>query len=557
MLRLISILVLLLNSFTAPSALPVVTNPTVEAFKETAVPWDKFDVALSFVGKGSSVPVDAGVLQALIEKIPSLGDPGKVILSGSSSGSIAAIYLSCFGVNPTSVKKLSDFLVKGTPAINEALQVLRESENPLTKLKNFFTLGKALPTSNLYPYGAAAVGLENVSDKELETLSPDMVNKRATCRNEVPVVIVAANQEVLENRLNAKATLLNPLTQIDYAKGEIKPGTKFPTRGDKLIDYSNFSVEWKSARHKYYAGSEAGRKEFATNHPHLNLRKDGLVGKACTYFADETAAKLLALVPHEERLCDIRVMKTAYDRVLAILVSSAEPTYYDEITEQAPEKLDLGTGYGGMIEARKIASAQQPIDGTVASSRIRNYWGGFAMPSVLQDIRRVLPQVIGIATGFNRLEMEQEGKLIQAYSTVSSKEISKRTEYWADFTIRFDDQTRAAIRGRLLDRQQEFNAGYEITKKCIRSEETDDGADKFCRPYKHEIINAKLAPEAKGMSLEARRARRKKAIEDDEIIEDPFYFMATADAYWESPNAKAELSDKNLPVGRGITGLLK
>ena len=57
---------------------------------------------LSFQGKGSSMSYDAGVLKHAFDFLPALADR-KVIVAGNSSGSIFAIYFSCYGFTRTSV----------------------------------------------------------------------------------------------------------------------------------------------------------------------------------------------------------------------------------------------------------------------------------------------------------------------------------------------------------------------------------------------------------------------------------------------------------------------
>ena len=483
----------------------------------------------AFVGQGTSMSIGAGAIMALSEQSSTVFNPEQIILSGSSSGSITSIYLSCHGITPESLKKLKSFLVQGNESINRSLSVLRESEDVMKKVAQFLA-GKvpSLPIENLNPYVAAALGLENLNADELNHLTPEIVNSKSTCRAALPVVIVAANQEILENRLDPKHFTIKS-TDIDLINQKLKPGTVFKTRGDKEVDYANFSVNWKATRLADYLTQE-GQVRFIKNHPQLNLRKDGYVGKICTYHADELMAEALSAIPISERLCDIRVMRTNYDRLLAIRYSSAEPTYFDMIPETSPAQLDIGTGWGGLITA-KSALHGTPVDAAVPSSRERMYWGGFVMPLVASDIRRALPHIRVFATGFNRLDMTQEGKIFQAMSLINHETVSKRLEYWSDFTVRFSKDIQKKIRNRGYTRDQEFEVGYAETKKCLEDELGIAKLDTPCRPNPSEVVDP-----------------------DDE--EEAFLAKATEEALWVSEEAKNASAGENLPVWRGLGELL-
>jgi hypothetical protein len=483
---------------------------------------------VSFVGKGTSLPIDVGVLKGLAGNLPTLFEPDSVVLSGSSSGSITTVYLSCFGITPASLDKLQSFLVTGNDHINSSLKTLRASEDPLKKVTQFLAgTVPALPIENLNAYAAAALGLEGLTDAEVATLTPELVNSKSKCRTSLPVVIVAANQDVLENRPDAAKFTIS-LKDVDFISRKLDSGALFPTRGDKEMDYANFSVSWKPTRLKDYL-TDDGRKRFVANHPELNLRKDGFIGKACTYFVDESMGELLAEIPYSERLCDIRVMKTPYDRLLAIRASSAEPTYFGTVAEPSPSALELGAGPDWVAKARSVPVGT-PVDETFPGTRNRMYWGGFVMPLVAQDIRRALPSLRVLATGFNRLDMDQEGKIIAAMSLVRSDQLSRRNEYWADFTIKFDADTQKKIRGRQLTRQEEYQTGFNEAKACLAAE-LRKGSAKVCRPLSKEVI-------------------------DPEDEEEKFFSTAIERAVWGSSAEKATLEGERLPVWRGLGPLL-
>src|SRR5205823_3681409 len=109
---------------------------------------------------------------------------------------------------------------------------------------------------------------------------------------------------------------------------------------------------------------------------------DRYIGKAVTYFVDQSMYDLLSRIPAEERNGDLRLVKTPADLALAILASVSEPSYFDPVTETNPSKLLVGT---------------EP--GDLGPTVTRSYCGGMFMAMPVQDIRRMVPGLRVMGTG--------------------------------------------------------------------------------------------------------------------------------------------------------------
>ncbi len=122
----------------------------------------------------------------------------------------------------------------------------------------------------------------------------------------------------------------------------------------------------------------SGRRDRKFNRDNYELSKNGAVlGKACTYFVNESMAKILAVVPEQERLCDLRFIRSAADLRMAIMASIAEPTYFAPPLESDMTKL---------VSVHKLPAQ-------------RTYGGGFVMNSAAQDVKRARPRAYVFGTG--------------------------------------------------------------------------------------------------------------------------------------------------------------
>lgn len=142
-----------------------------------------------FQGKGSCLPYDAGVVQEAYARIPALRDE-RVIVAGNSSGSILAAYFSCFGFTDRSVRYAQYRVLTGDK------EAVRNMENPHSKAAKLIRGRRTeIPHMELREYIAFALGVTNWR----QARSIDDIIRQSRARPKLPVLIVAANKEVLED----------------------------------------------------------------------------------------------------------------------------------------------------------------------------------------------------------------------------------------------------------------------------------------------------------------------------------------------------------------------
>jgi len=377
----------------------------------------EMELLVSFQGKGSSMSYDAGVVERAFERVPALARH-KVIVAGNSSGSIIAIYYACYGFTRTSVDYAAHRIQHAD------VSAIRSSEKLPSKVAKLLT---NRPTE-VSPEGlkesiAFALGVEQWRD----AADIDEVVRRSRLRPVYPVVIVAANKEVLDNRGEGHV-----LDAQDY----------------KEFDPGNFAVSWRPDVYDFYRRRP---ERFARDNPGLTLGEDRYIGKACTCFVDRTMFELLSQIPEEERLCDLRLMTTPADMALAIRASVAEPSYFPPAAETDYSKLYVGGKFG-----------------TAGRSKRRSYVGGFIMPLVAHDARRMLPGLRVMGTGVRRVPLIAR-QLVKAWYLVDLQETADQCAWWTDFEVVIPRDTQAQIAHRSLAQRDEFAAGFEQAGVCLDS----------------------------------------------------------------------------------------
>jgi hypothetical protein len=217
----------------------------------------------------------------------------------------------------------------------------------------------------------------------------NLVTGNGACVPQLPTVILASNQDINDNR--------------SWVLGD-EPSRSFePDDYTYSVRNSRFSFE----SHK--------------------------IGKACTYFADPVMFKFLTEnMTQEERLCDVRVMETAAEVKLAVMASIAEPTYFAPVDEPAELRL-VRYNEPGMTKNR------------------RRYNGGFSMPGVVQDIKRLFPNARAMGTGrwsYGTIE----STVMNSWYDLSLNDLQERSRWWLDLeAYPTDDQ-----KSDLLDRDPEL-----------------------------------------------------------------------------------------------------
>ncbi|HEX4132097.1 MAG TPA: hypothetical protein VHZ24_18850 [Pirellulales bacterium] len=369
---------------------------------------------VAFQGKGSALGYDLGVLTAAQEALPCVAN-NRVVLAGNSGGSILAVYFACHGITPETI----DRAVRKVEVAD--LTAIRANEHVLTKMsKLLLNRHTELAPAALGEFVAFALGDDEwqPGDKLSDIIA------RSRCRPRLPLIIVAANREVLDN-------------------GGTGGGAP---RNEKLFDAANYDVRWKPEVFAYY---HEHPDEFAVANPDLRLGPSPHVGKACTYFVDRTMFDLLRQIPAEERLGDLRLVETPADLALAILASSAEPTYLDPVPETDYEKLLIGSQSGGQGQSVR-----------------RSYCGGFIMPLVAQDIRRALPGLHVMGTSAVPLFRNARG-LLRGWYLVDAATLYYQSHWWSDFDPSATDTVKREMAAHRLTPHQEYLAGRDTAERYL------------------------------------------------------------------------------------------
>jgi hypothetical protein len=376
---------------------------SAEAPPSATTPVDFQDIELiwCFQGKGSSLFYDAGVASAAARHLTALGE-GRVIVTGNSSGSIWAAYFACRGFGDEAIQHLRH------TASRCDLAAIRQSEDIATKVTRLLTnQATEMSPDVLREAVAVALGVDDWRD------CPDIqaIVKRSNWRPNHAFVIVAANHDVLG---------ANPLTNASRPR---------------IFDRDTYSVRWSDAA---YAAYRKDPERFAREHPDRELGDTPHIGKACTYFCDERTHALLALIPYGERLADLRVVRDAGDIAVAIQASLAEPTYFHPLVEPDPAKL-TASNEGAMR----------------AHGHKRTYCGGFIMPVVAQDLRRMLPATHVVGTGWIGVPFSARRYLDQRFG-IDVQDLHHRGNWWLDVELRPSSGTERQIIGRRMSPVEEF-----------------------------------------------------------------------------------------------------
>jgi hypothetical protein len=392
----------------------------------------------SFQGKSSSLAYDAGVVARAFEYLPALKD-NHVVISGSSGGSILAVHFSRLGFTPESVDAAGRFCQEAD------LARLRSSETASAKFGKLMA-GKPteLPADVLDDFVAKALGI----DEPKNGRSLAEVVKASLARPKFPLVIVAANHEVLDNR----------------AAGSLWRGKNY-----KDVCTGSYGVSWKKGVFEYYRKHP---DEFQTDNPDLKLGASPYIGKACTYFVDETMFELLRRIPAEERLGDLRLVRNAEDMALAIVASCAEPTYIAPVPE---------TDYSKLMVGDKLGDAGNSIR--------RSYCGAFVMPVVAQDVRRMLPSLHVFDTGGAQWPKVTR-QVLQTWYLVDSQAMHRQAAWWVDFDTTPSDDIWQKIVLRESSASEEYQLGSaraDEAFQCHRSVPRFVESPKYRRAAKHAV----------------------------------------------------------------------
>lgn len=225
----------------------------------------------------------------------------------------------------------------------------------------------------------------------------DIVTDNGTCVPQYPTMITAANMDILDQRA----------------------GGPLGTKASKTVDLKNFDV------------IENGKR----------------IGKACTYFVDDSLFRKLSAMKPEERLCDIRLMSKPEDLLLAIKGSVSEPTYYAPVEDTNP-------------------GAIQSIYGSVTK---RVYNGGYVFMSPVQDIKRVLPDASVFGTGRGFFSRAQN-RIVQSWFTFDMNRAQLDSRWFFDSQLQFTTQEWTKLSEITVVEQAKL--GYQKTLGCLKDSKT-------------------------------------------------------------------------------------
>ena len=358
-LRVVGALAIVLVIHTSSLAQAVISPKAAQSSNQ--------DLIVSFDAKGTAVGWDFGAAQALAERLD-LDRDLNLIFAGSSSGSLIATYYGCHGLTRETAifarKKLKDWSDK--------------------KILNEHTKAKLIQLM-----------LGEDTDSPYTNLQPivDIVTKNGTCIPEYPLMLTAANMEILDQR----------------------SGSPLGTKGNKRVDLGNFDVY------------EDGRK----------------IGKACTYFVTTQIADRLSAIKPEERLCDVRPIKTAQDLLLGVRASVSEPTYFAPIADSNPTS---------------VQSVYGPI-----TKRIYN--GGFVFMSPVQDMKRVMPEAAVFGTGRGVFSRAQN-RIVQSWFAFDMNRAQMESRFFFDTQMQF-----TAEEWKKMDEvsvAEQADLGYASALNCLK-----------------------------------------------------------------------------------------
>jgi len=368
-----------------------------------------------FQGKGSFLSYDGGVVAEAYTRIPSLRE-GNVILAGNSSGSILAAYFACNGFNDESLKVAEYQLLYGDDS------AIRKMEAPGDKaLKLMRKETTELGHEVMNNYIAFALGVPQ--DRARGSLQDIIRQSRARIKH--PLLLVACNREVLQNC--PPDDLLRALNYREF-------------------DPNTFSISWKPEVYEFY---KKHPDRFARDNPDLKLGPTPYIGKAVTFFVDRSLYELLKQIPPSERMADLRLMETPADIAEGILASVSEPTYFRPIAETNPEKLLCGDTEGDLGVVRR-----------------RSYCGGFLVSTPAQDIRRMLPALRVMGTGWT-IPPVAARKYLQTMYLVDMAAVAHLNCFWADMELSPSDEIHQAMIAKNLSPDKEFAAGRTTAREAF------------------------------------------------------------------------------------------
>jgi hypothetical protein len=402
---------------------------------------NKYKVVLNFSGKATAVLWDIGVAQQLAGSVGEFHE-GKAIFTGNSSGSFMAAYLSCHGLNAKSIEDAKDAFNKmDRKGIPEKLTWYNpEGSKASTKLKKFKSGQRPEIDISGYLLGFIKGALKSENG--------------SICQPVNPVIIVAANAHVLEDRRPNK--LATPKIYPDNEKKDLR--TSLAT---KTVDNETLDV-------------------FRKDNKSMSL------GKACTYFL--TSDLYRAYQQMKDLKCDLFEIKTGNDLLYSVVASVSEPTFYFPVAADVNESDRISSvcwhseytdpyywkrGPKPYLDDEKLK--QGGLEKTYSpcpdplSPNYRYYFGGFPMTAPIHDLKRALPNIYAISTGRTALGSQTTG-LLEAYFNINTDEAYLYNRYWLDLEVMPTETQVDSMNNYDVPNQETVEQGILATKTCIEND---------------------------------------------------------------------------------------
>lgn len=344
MLRIITLSVSLIAlAFSAPTRSSLAANLVFEGPLVAPEAKDQYSdqrLVITLPGMGTAFSWNIGSVHAMYEALD-LVRQNQVIFAGDSGGAVPALYFSCRGLSPESIRDAERLVIKFRPEIS--------NEDKYSKLiKLFLKVATEFPDTELMEHIAEVI--------------PD------GCRPNLPFIIPVGNSEVIERRL-----AIWPQSDLDLfslAKLPFKarpPRTLVGTRVLKHRQMDPFT----------YWVNETDDHGTPIKH----------IGKACTYLVSPSIFEVLRKVDEEDRLCDLRLIEDAEDMRVAMRWAVGETTYNDPLGENPKYFQEKNISQQSLVDQGKLLISKAQL---AYAPFERLYNGGLIMPgSVVREFIRM------------------------------------------------------------------------------------------------------------------------------------------------------------------------
>ncbi len=374
------------------------------------------ELMIVFQGKGANLAYDGGVLRESLTRIPSLRNQ-RTIVAGNSSGAILAAYFSCFGFTDSSIANCDFNLLNGDRTLIRKMQ-----NSALIAAKSF--AGKRTEIDHIEMKAFVAFALDVKNYQHLKTLED--VARASHVVPKFPMLIVAGNCEVL----------------FDRGKGDL-----LAARNYKVFDPRDWSVSWHPEVYEFY---KKHPERFATEQPDLILGNSPYIGKALTYFVNRPMYDLLMQIPVHERTGDLRLVETPRDLMVAIMASVSEPSYFDPYPDPEMNKVLLSNPHGESCTIRR-----------------RSYCGGAFSNLPAQDVRRTLPDIRVLGTGYTTVPYVGR-EMIRAWYLTEIEDLAMQAGWWCDMELQQSQEIREnTINAKDSSPQLEFDLGMRMAQEAF------------------------------------------------------------------------------------------